>query len=294
MAIKKDYYEILGVSKNASEAEIKSAYRKLALQWHPDKNKSPEAETRFKEVNEAYEILRSKEKRAAYDQFGHAAFDPASGFGGAQGPFGGQSRSYRQGPFQYTYTTYGGGEGPDIGFDFGGFSDPFEIFSQFFGGGSPFGGQRQARKPRYGISLSFMEAAKGAEKEVEVGGRKKKIKIPAGVDDGSIINFNDFYLTIEVRPDKTFRRDGLDVYVEQEISFPQAALGAVIAVPTLDKEVNLRVRPGTQPGTMVRLKGKGIKSPRGSGVGDQYVRLKVTVPTKLSKKQREVLEHFEE
>lgn len=292
MASKRDYYEILGVSRTATEAELKSAYRKLALQWHPDKNKSPEAEARFKEINEAYEVLSNKEKRAAYDQFGHAAFDPASGFGGSYGPFGGQSRTYQQGPFSYTYTTYGGGQGPDIGFDFGGFSDPFEIFAQFFGGSSPFG-SRTPRKPRYGISLTFMEAAKGVEKEVNIDGKKRKIKIPAGVDDGNMINFDDFYLTVEVLPDKIFRREGLDVYLEKEITFSQAALGAIVSVPTIEGDVSLRIRPGTQPGTLIRLQGKGIKSPRGGKIGDQYVRLKVLVPTKLSRKQRELLEQFE-
>lgn len=293
MASKRDYYEILGVSKTATEAELKSAYRKQALQWHPDKNKSPEAEAKFKEINEAYEVLSNKDKRAAYDQFGHAAFDPASGFGGGYGPFGGQQQTYRQGPFSYTYTTYGGGQGPDIGFDFGGFSDPFEIFAQFFGGGSPFGSRAQ-RKPRYGISLTFMEAAKGVEKEVNIDGKKRKIKIPAGVDDGNMINFDDFYLTVEVLPDKTFRREGLDVYIEKEITFSQAALGAIVSVPTIESDVSLRIRPGTQPGTLIRLQGKGIKSPRGGKTGDQYVRLKVLVPTKLSRKQRELLEQFEE
>jgi len=293
MATKRDYYEVLGISKNATEAEIKSAYRKQALQWHPDKNKSKEAEARFKEINEAYEVLFNKDKRAAYDQFGHAAFEPGAGFGGAQGPFAGREQTYRQGPFTYTYTTYGGGQGPDIGFDFDGFSDPFEIFAQFFGGASPFGG-RASRKPRYGISLTFMEAAKGVEKTVNVEGKKRKLKIPAGVDDGSVVNFGDFYVTVEVLPDKIFRREGLDVYTEEEISFSQAALGAVVEVPTIDGEVSLRVRPGTQPGTMVRLRGKGIKNPRGGGVGDEYVRLQVTVPSHLSRRQKEILQEFEE
>lgn len=293
MASKRDYYEILGVSQNATEAEIKAAYRRLALQWHPDRNKSPEAEAKFKEINEAYEVLSNKEKRAAYDQFGHAAFESGAGFGGGYGPFDGQQRTYRQGPFQYTYTTYSGGAGPDIGFDFGGFSDPFEIFAQFFGGANPFGA-RSERKPRYGITLTFLEAAKGTEKEINIGGKRKKIKIPAGVDDGTTINFNDFYLTIDVQPDKIFRREGLDVYVEKEISFPEAALGAIVTVPTIDKDVNLRIRPGTQPGTLVRLRGKGIKSPRGTRVGDEYVRIQVRVPERLSRRQRELLEQFEE
>lgn len=302
MTTNKDYYELLGVSKSASVEELEKAYRKQALQWHPDRNKSPEAEKRFKEINEAYEVLSDKEKRSAYDQFGHAAFQPGGGFGGGAGagPFGGQTRSYQQGPFSYTYTTYGGGENEGMpegmGFDFGGFSDPFEIFAQFFGGASPFGGQaRSQRIPRYGISLTFMEAAKGVEKEVEIPriGRKK-IKIPAGVDDGSRIKFSDFYLTIEVRPDRTFKRDGYDVYVGKEISLTEAILGAIISVPTIDGDLNLRVRPGTQPNTTVRLRGRGIPVPQSRQRGDQYVRLIVKIPDRLSRRQKELLEEFEE
>ena len=297
MVTTKDYYEILGVNKSASAEELKKAYRKSALEWHPDRNKSPEAEKRFKEINEAYEVLSDKEKRSAYDQFGHSAFQPGGGFGPGAGPFGGQTRSYQQGPFSYTYTTYGGEGMPEgMGFDFGGFSDPFEIFAQFFGGGSPFAGQgRSQRIPRYGISLSFMEAVKGTEKEVEIPkiGRKK-IKIPAGVDDGSRIKFSDFYLTIEVRPDKTFKREGNDVYIEKEITLTQAILGAVISVPTIDGELNLRVRPGTQPNTTVRLRGQGIPVPHSRQRGDQYVRLSVKIPERLSRRQREILEEFEQ
>ncbi|MBU2577319.1 DnaJ domain-containing protein [Patescibacteria group bacterium] len=281
MAAKKDYYEVLGIKKEASGAEIKAAYRKQALQWHPDKNRSPEAEAKFKEVNEAYEILSNKDKKAAYDQFGHAA----------TGPFGGQTRSYQQGP-SYTYSSYGG-DGAEAGFDFGGFSDPFDIFAQFFGGASPFGSGRASRKPRYGISLSFTEAVKGIEKEVNIEGKKRKIKIPPGVDDSTIINFGDFYLTVDVRPDPTFKRDDLDVYVDKEISFSQAVLGSVIEVPTIGGRVNLKIRPGTQPDTLVRLRDKGISSPRTGRKGDQYVRIKVLVPTKLSRKQKEILEDFE-
>lgn len=292
MAAKRDYYEVLGIKKDASAAEIKAAYRKQALQWHPDKNKSSEAESKFKEINEAYEVLSNNDKKAAYDQFGHAAFEPGAGFGGATGPFTSQSRNYRQGPFSYTYTTYGG-DGSGAEFDFGGFSDPFDIFAQFFGGASPFGGGRASRKPRYGISLSFMEAVKGVEKEVSIEGSKRKIKIPPGVDDGTIINFGDFYLTVDVRPDSTFKRDGLDIYVDKEVSFTQAVLGSVVEVPTVEGKVNLKIRAGTQPGALVRLRGKGISSPRTGRKGDQYVRVKVLVPTKLSRKQKEILEEFE-
>jgi DnaJ-class molecular chaperone len=291
MKNKRDFYEVLGISKDSSESEIKSAYRKQALAWHPDRNKSPEAEAKFKEINEAYEILSNKDKRSAYDQYGHNAFDPASGFGGGAGPFSGRNQTAGQGPFSYSYTTYGGDDS-NMGFDFGGFSDPFEIFAQFFGGG--FNQSRAQGKPRYGISISFMEAAKGCEKEVSIEGKKKTIKIPAGVDDGSTINFSDFYLSISVRSDADFKREGLDVYTEKEISFSQAALGCIIEVKTIDDKVNLKVRPGTQPNTMVRLKGQGIKDPHGRGRGDQYIRLKVIVPEKLSRRQREILEEFEE
>src|SRR3989344_2714412 len=164
MAAKSDYYDILGVSKGASADEIKKAYRKQALEWHPDKHQGGDkeaAEKRFKEINEAYQILSDPQKKSAYDQFGHDAFSPGGGFRGAGG-FPGQGQSSqtgRYGPFTYTYTTSGDGS-PFAGFDFG---DPFDIFEQFFGG-SPFG-SRQRRIPRYSMTLDFMEAVKGGEKE---------------------------------------------------------------------------------------------------------------------------------
>ncbi len=284
MATQRDYYDVLGVSRNATGAELKKAYRKQALLWHPDRNKSAEAEQKFKDVNEAYEILANAEKKAAYDQYGHAAFTPGGGFGG-QNPFTG---GYRQGPFTYTYTTQGGQEGEQ---DFGGFSDPFEIFEQFFGGASPFG--RQARVPRYSMTLSFMEAAGGCEKEVVIEGRRRVIKTPAGVDDGSRVRFGDFDVTIDVKPDKTFKRDGADVFVNQEIPLTLAILGGTIEVPTIDGDLKLRIRPGTQPDTMVRLRGKGIKKLHGYGSGDEYVRLKVKIPDRLTRQQKEILEELE-
>ncbi len=297
MATKRDYYDILGVSKNASKDEIRKAYRKLALEWHPDRNKSSNANDKFKEINEAYEVLSDPKKKETYDQFGHTAFDPRyAGFGGGApggGPFpGGQTRTYKQGPFTYTYTTYG--TGPGIEFDFGGFSDPFEIFEQFFGGGSPFG--RRETKPRYGLTLSFMEAVKGCEKEVDIDGKKRKIKVPAGVDDGSRIRFRDFDITIDVKPDKTFQRDGADVFVNHQISLKMAMLGGTTEVPTIDDKVKLKIRPGTQPGTMVRLRGRGIKKLRGfvRGKGDQYVRLQVKIPEKLTREQKAAVKKLEE
>lgn len=294
MSTKRDFYDILGVNRSASAEELKKAYRRLALEWHPDKNKSPEAEQRFKEINEAYEILSNAEKKSAYDQFGHAAFEGGgmgAGFGNGPGNAGGQ---YRQGPFTYTYYTGGDGSAgsPFGGFEGVDFSDPFEIFEQFFGGHSPFG--RQARVPRYGLTLSFMEAAKGVEKEVMIEGKKRKIKIPAGVDDGSRINFQDFYITIDVKPDPVFKREGADVLMDLKIHFPLAVLGGTITVPTIDSDVKLKIRPGTQPGTLIRLKEKGIPRLQRNGRGDQYVRVTVVIPDKLNTEQKKILKEFEE
>ena len=289
MPTKRDYYDVLGVSRNASLEEIKKAYRKLALEWHPDRNKSPQAEERFKEINEAYEVLSDPEKRAAYDQFGHAAFTPG-GMGGFEGFPGGFTRTYKKGPFTYTYTTFGSSPFEGFGFDFEGFSDPFEIFEQFFGG-SPFREKRQI--PRYGLTLTFLEAAKGCEKEIIIEGKKRKIRIPPGVEDGTRIKFSDFYVTIDVKPDKIFRREGDDIFVNQEISLGTAILGGVIEVSTIDGPVKLRIRPGTQPGTMVRLRGRGIKHLHSYGRGDQYVRLLVKIPEKLTPRQKELIREFE-
>lgn len=294
MPSKRDYYDILGVSKDASDQQIKQAYRRLALEWHPDRNDSRQANDKFKEINEAYEVLSNQEKRAAYDQFGHATFAPGGGFAG-QGPF---SQTYQKGPFTYTYTSYGGSPFEGVQFDFGGFSDPFEIFEQFFGGASPFSTRSGIRVPRYGLTLTFMEAVQGCEKEINHQGRKIKIKIPAGVDDGSRIKFDDFYVSVDVLSHQTFRRDGVDVIINQKIPFTTAILGGTVTVPTIDGEVKLKIRPGTQPGTMVRLRGKGIPV-LGRGLfetrshGDQYVQLIITLPTKLTFRQKELLEEFQ-
>ena len=277
MPTNRDYYDVLGVPKSASVEEIKKTYRKKALEFHPDRNKTKEAEEKFKEVNEAYEVLVNSEKRKTYDQFGHAAF--SQGAGADQGPFGAAGGS---GPFTYQYST------PSPGFDFEGFSDPFEIFEQFFGEMNPFSRARSV--PRYGITLDFMEAAKGTEKEVSINGAKKKIKIPAGVNDGSRIRFNDFYITIDVKPDEVFKREGDDVFVDQKISLKTAILGGKVEIPTIDGKLNLKVRAGTQSGTMVRLGGKGISRLHGRSKGDQYVRFLVEIPNKLTREQKQALE----
>jgi DnaJ-class molecular chaperone len=264
------------------------------LEWHPDRHRDDKeaAEKRFKEINEAYQVLSDPQKRSAYDQFGHSAFSPGGmpgGFGGQGGFPGGGAQSGRWGPFTYTYTTSGDGGSPFAGFDFG---DPFDIFESFFGGGTPFG--RGQRIPRYSIQIDFTDAINGVEKEVSIEGKKRKIKIPPGVDEGSRIRFDDFILSINVRPHEVFERDGADIYVRELIPFSLAALGGEIEVPTVDGSVKVRVRSGTQSGTMIRLKGKGAPRLRGRGRGDEYVRITVAVPERLTREQRRIIGEMEE
>lgn len=358
---KRDYYEILGVDRNATAEEIKRAYRKLALKYHPDKNPGDkEAEEKFKELGEAYEVLSDEQKRAAYDRFGHAAFAPGAGVG-AGAP------------------------------QWGGFHDPFEIFREVFGGrgifedffeqafGGPTAGRRSAaalrgNDLRYDIEISLLEAARGVEKEItftaletcpECGGRgaaagsraetcptcrgggqvvhargffqvattcprcngtgqtisqpckrcggegrtqqrrKVKVRIPAGIDDGARLRSSgqgeaglrggppgDLYVVVHVREHELFSRQGDDLICEVPIPFPTAALGGEIEVPTLDGPARLRVPPGTQYGTLFRLRGKGMPNVHGHGHGDLHVRVVVEVPTRLTRAQREKLEEF--
>lgn len=357
---KRDYYEVLGVSKTADEKEIKSAFRKLAKQHHPDLNPdNKEAEAKFKEINEAYEVLSDPEKKAKYDQFGHAAFDQNQGFGGG-------------------------------GANYGDFGDIFgDIFGDFFGGGfsgGGFGGGGRAQRtgPKAGsdlkikLDITFEEAAFGTKKEIKINrvekchvcegsgakkgsskktcptcngtgqvrtvqrtafgqfastkpcstcngtgeviedpctachgtgkeqkSRKLSINIPAGVDSGSVIPLRgegnhgerggpagDLYVYLNVKEHELFERDGNDVWCDIPISFTQAVLGASIQVPTLEGKVKYDIPEGTQPGTVFRLKNKGIKHLRGSGKGDQYVRVNIEVPKKLTEKQKNILQDF--
>lgn len=286
----KDYYQTLGVSKTATEQEIKRAYRKLALQYHPDRNKSKEAEAKFKEINQAYEVLSDQQKRKTYDQFGSAAFEQGGAGGpfGQGGPFGGfGSQGGQYGPFTYTYSTNGQG----ANYDFGGFSDPFEIFEQFFGGGSPFGAR--SRRPAYRLTLSFMEAIKGVTKKVSLDGKTETVKIPPGVDSGSRIRFGNYDIVVEVTADPRFRREGYDIITEKELSFPKAALGTEVDVETVEGPVKIRVPSGTQPDTVIRLRGRGVPHVRGSGKGDHYVRIKVAVPKNLTNRQKDLLKEFD-
>lgn len=279
-----DYYELLGVSKSANDSEIKSAYRKKALEWHPDRNKSPEAESKFKEVTAAFEVLSDTQKRAQYDQFGHDNYT-------RQGPSGGATGGYSGGPFSYTYSSSGGGN-PFEGFDTGGFSDPFDVFEQFFGFKNSAG--RQARKPIYQLEIDFKDVIKGSTKTVSIGGKNKTIKIPAGVDSGMRMRLTDFDIQFIVRPDKNFERQGQDVISKVPLSFITAILGGVVEVTTLEgSTVKLKVKPATKPGTMMRLKDKGLPHVNSTKHGDHYVVFVIEFPEKLSRRQKELLEEFE-
>ena len=281
-----DYYELLGLKKGASDAEIKAAYRKQALQWHPDRNKSPESSAKFKEINKAYEVLSDSKKKEMYDTYGKEGFE--------KGGFGSHSRQgQQQGPFSYTYSSNSSGQNPFEGVDFGGGSDPFEIFEQFFGFGGASRGRSRKQRDLYQMELSFIEAVQGVEKETVIKGKNHSIKIPAGVDDGMKIRFDDFDVLVRVRPDSRFRRDGQDIYIEKKISFPLAALGGELKVETLSVPVSLRVRPGTKSGTTVRLRGHGIIYPQQSHKGDLYVTYTIEVPERISSKSKKLLEELQ-
>jgi len=295
MASKRDYYEILGVNKSASAEEIKSAYRKLARKHHPDVDKSAGAEARFKEIGEAYQVLSDPQKKGAYDQFGHGAFERGAG-GGAGNPFGGGFNPFGGGSQTYSWSSSGGGN-PNIQFDFGGFEDPFELFEQIFGGGF---GQAMRRRPTYQLNLSFDEAIYGVTKEVEVEERnaqgrltrkRLKIKVPGGVDNGTKMRFGDLDIEFRVGRNPEFLREGADIFSEITVNIPQLVLGDVFEVSTVQGKVKVKVPSGTQPGSLVKLKGKG--APRiGGAHGDHYVRVNLDVPKNPSKQEKQLYEEL--
>ena len=225
-------------------------------------------------------MLSDPKKKELYDQVGHGAYTQRGGGGGGY--------SSQQGPFHY-YTNMGG---QGVEFDFGGM-DPFDIFEQFFGSRSPFGESgRRTRRNLYEMQLSFDEAVHGTEKSTVINGKQKDIKVPAGVHDGSRIRFNDFDVVVRVRPHSEFKREGQDIYFEQEISISQAALGDVIEVKTIDEPIKVRIRPGTQSGTAIRLRGRGVADPNSRQRGDQYVVFKVKIPEHLSGKAKQLFEEL--
>lgn len=305
MATKKDYYDVLGLPRNASSDEVKKAYRKLAREHHPDmvaKEDKSDAEKRFKEINEAYQVLSAPEKKRMYDQFGHTGF----GAGGAGGPFGGfGARGGQWGPFTYTYTSTG--EGVDF--------DPFDIFEDVFGFRG-FG----ARRPRkgknlyYELHVDFIDAVKAAERTVDVESGKLAIKIPRGARNGTELRFagkgmpgpgnapaGDLYISLRVKTPKEFRRVGDNLATAVEIDFVQAALGDTIDVPIVDPEkrtgvgkAKLKIPVGTQPGIQIRVRGKGMPRLRGSGKGDVIVQVFVKIPKRLNRKQKQLLEKYKD
>lgn len=278
-----DYYSILGVSRSASVDEIKSAYKRKVVEWHPDRNKSKEAPEMIKKINKAYEVLSDNQKKSIYDQVGHDAYESR-----------GASAQSGAGPGGYQYYSTGGPGGFNVDFDFGGGAGIEDIFETFFGGGgSPFGGTRgraRARRNIFEMTLSFEEAVQGVTKQTVIGGQTKEIKIPAGVDDGMRIRFSDFDVVVRVKPHTFFKRQGQDLYYEMNIPFVTAVLGGVARVPLVEGSIDLKVRPGTQSGSVVRLSGKGIPYPNRNQWGDMYVTYKVHVPTRVSAKAKRILE----
>ena len=220
-----DYYSTLGVSKSATTDEIKSAYKRKVVEWHPDRNKSKEAPEMIKKVNKAYEVLSDSQKRSIYDQVGHENYEKRGSSAGAapgQGWPGG-------GNYQY-YSNSPGGVGVD--FDFGGGAGIEDIFETFFGGGSPFGGttgRGRQRRSVFELTLTFDEAVRGVTKQTVIGGHSKEIKIPAGVDDGTRIRFSEFDVIVHVKPHAFFKREGQDLHHVMDIPYTTAVLGGIVS-----------------------------------------------------------------
>jgi DnaJ-class molecular chaperone len=319
--IMKDYYQTLGISRSASEDEIKKAYRRLARQHHPDMNKGDKkAEERFKDISEAYSVLSDAEKKKQYDMFGSAPFGGGGagegGFGGykwEQAP-GGGFRFYRSADPNEFEGSFGGGER-------GGFGDLGDIFSELFNmGGVKRGrqrwdtGQEQGRGQRRAeahkgndtytnLDIDFMDAAFGTEARLSIrrGDRTEKItvKIPAGVDNGSKVRIagkgepgvaggpdGDLFINVRVRPHPNFWREDADVYTEIPITIYDAVLGASIDVPTLEGHASMKIPSGTASGQKFRLKGKGVPIVGKKGTGDQYVIVQIIPPRRLDDKAR--------
>ncbi len=285
---KRDYYEVLGVSKGASDDEIKKAFRKLAIKYHPDKNPgNKEAEEKFKEANEAYSVLSDKTKRSRYDQFGHAG---VGGDGGGN-PFGGGFGGF-------------GGNGQSFNFDFGGggFED---IINAMFGGGG-FRAARRGRDYRTSITIDFEEAIFGVTKTISVENEQIKLKIPAGIYDGQSIRLGgkggeapsadgqrgDLYVEVRVRAHKTLTREGDLILSEITIPMTDAVLGTEVEVETVDGKITMKVPAGTQPGTNFKLSGHGAPRLGTDQRGPHIVTINVEIPKNLNKKQKELIEEF--
>jgi molecular chaperone DnaJ len=312
---KKDYYSLLNVQRSATPDEVKKAYRKLAMQFHPDKNPGDKkAEEKFKEFSEAYEVLSDPKKREMYDQFGHAGTQGGFGGGGPGGPFGAGG-----------FGGYGGAGGPQSG---GQGQDPFQdifgdVFSEIFGarghgpGGATGGARRRPSKGsdlRYTLNISFEDAALGSEKVVNFvrqrGGRdetaKLSVNVPAGVKEDQRLKLanegdgpaggaganGDLYVIIKIQDHPLFKRQDNDITMDLPVSYTDAILGTSVEIPTITGKAVIRIPPGTHSGQTFRLKGKGFPKVGGFGSGDMMVRLIVDTPEKISGRQKELLEEL--
>jgi len=265
----KDYYELLGVKKTATEAELKKAYRDLAKKYHPDKNKgNKDAENRFKEISEAYAVLSDSEKRAQYDRLGREAFGP----GGAN-PFAGFDFSQFGGGGGRTRRSSGGRRGATMDFT--------DIFGDLFGGsgGGGFDPEPQ-QEAQVDVTIDFRDAIRGTMITLNVNGEPMKVKIPEGIGDGQKVRARrgniPVQITVRVRPHPLFERRGDNIYLDLPITIGEAIRGAEVEVPTLHGPSRIRIPAGTQAGRTMRLTGKGVK--KKSSAGDQYVRIQIVIP----------------
>jgi molecular chaperone DnaJ len=312
----KDFYKVLGVAKDADEQAIKKSYRKLARQFHPDSNPgNAAAESKFKEISEAYSVLSDSQQRTEYDQLramGSGARFTAGGgaqgggfedvFGGMFGggaPGGRPGAGYTQGDFSDIFSMFGGGGAPGGRFGNGG-------FGQTSGGFRGFGGPTPGRDVSATTTIDFLTATKGDTVRLQgADGKPLNVKIPAGVSDGQKIKLRgkgepsldggepgDLVLTVTVRKHPVFERDGLNLRITVPVTFAEAVLGATIEVPTLGGDpVKLRVAPGTSSGKVLRVKDRGVTTSKGTG--DLLARIEVAVPSRLTDAQRSALEAFE-
>jgi molecular chaperone DnaJ len=323
LATKRDYYEVLGVQRNATPDEMKKAFRKLAMQFHPDKNPGDKkAEERFKEIGEAYEVLSDEQKRKTYDQFGHMGAQ--AGFRPGGNPFEGFSRGAGAG-FGGFQGGFGGAQQPGAE----NFQDIFgDIFSDLFSGGRarpggpgagagarPGGAQARNRGAdlRYTLNISFEEAAAGTEKTISFirqrAGKEESAKlaitVPAGVKAGQRLklrnegdstasgaNPGDLYVIINIQDHSIFKRVENDVHLDLPITYNEAVLGTSVEIPTLTGKASLKIPPGTPSGQIFRLKGKGFATVEGAGTGDLLVRVVIDVPRELNDEQRDLLKKF--
>ena len=319
MATNDDYYRLLGVSKSATETEIKKAYRKLALQYHPDRNPGDKgAEEKFKKINEAYAVLSDKEKRAQYDRFGSAGFhqrfsqeDIFRGF-----DVGDLFKDAGFGSEDIFSRLFGGGGRRSSGYgpDFGGRSRSGQVnIEDLFGGGRGFGQETYAPQGRdlsMDVAVDFMEAVNGCEKKIAymIDGKKNEVtvKIPRGISTGQKLRLSgkgergasavpgDLFVTIQVNEHPIFKREGKDIIVDHEIKLSEAILGTTIEVPTLTGTKKIKVPAGVQSQTKMRLKGYGIHHFKGAGQGDEYVKIIVLIPKHLTSRQKKLVEDLAE